>query len=214
MKLKLKNFLLGLAAVLALTLAAAPSALAQAAKSYSGTTSSAATNRAIHVASPKGNALSDGSFRVQYLNVTSDLATATCTIYQPGAEYKITTASGGATNKVGLTSPNGNAFTGSTNNLVLVRRVGADTFDVLNYLTNDASSLTFHTATASAVAANDLVYPLTADALLLVGANAAKEFTHPDSVYNGASGKPVVIVVNGTTLAKIAVVSGKWESNK
>lgn len=175
----------------------------------------AATNRASVVIAPDIATPLNAAARINFLNVTSDLATATVTFYRPGAPKKIANASSGATNRVWFASPVGNDFA-TSNQVILVRRKatttsGTDSWDRLTSLTNTATSVTFTAVTGGAVRAGDEVYICTAHASILAGANASKEWAYNQPFYNGEAGRAVLVEASATTLGKIPIVTGWWQ---
>jgi len=146
---------------------------------------------------------------VHFLRATSDLATAVCKVYSSGAPVKITAASGGSTNVVGVSAADATTFT-TTNRVLILRHVASDTYERLVNLTPTGNTIKFAIATETAVAKDDLIYVCTAVGPgLLVGA-AQKEYNIPDGIFTGDAGRPLLFEVNATTLAKIEAYAGKF----
>lgn len=174
-----------------------------------------ATSLAVIVIGPDASPIKGGTARISFLNTTSDLVSAVCRFYRPGAPKVIANASSGTTNRVTFSGTTGNDFA-TSNQVCLLRRksttlTGADSWERMVSLTNTATSVTFTTASGGAVAVNDEVFICTLYAQPLVGANASKEWAYNFPFYNGEPNRPVLVETTSTTLAKIPLLTGWWE---
>lgn len=166
-----------------------------------------ATNRAVAIISAKGNSGGETP-SIRWLTATSDLATAVVTFYRSGVPVPITFASSGATNRVVFDAGFGTQFA-TSNQVLVVRHKAADTYERMVSLTNSSNSVTFTTATASAVAVGDEVTIHTADAAYLVG-GATVNIQHPEGIYHGLPSRPLLFEITGTTLCKLPLYSGRF----
>ncbi len=200
--------------VLLVSLTTMPSAQA-ADLNFTGGGPSTATNRSTVIISAKapssrrGPNNGGGQAVVHYMNVTSDLATATIKFYRTGAPVKVTTASGSTTNVLGLTAADAAAFT-TTNQIIVVRHVATDVYERAVNLTPTGNTVKFVPATAATVAAGDLVYVCTLIGPgLPVNSIAGKEFISSEGIACGEPGEPLLIELDGTSVCKLHV-AGKY----
>jgi hypothetical protein len=166
-----------------------------------------ATNRAVVIVSAKGNSGGETP-SIRWLSATSDLATAVITFYRSGAPVKIAFASPGGTNRVVFDAGFGTQFA-TSNQVLVVRHVATDIYERLVSFTNTSTTVTFTSATASAVAVGDEVTIQTADATYLTGA-ATVNIQHPEGIYHGLPSRPLLFEITGTTLCKIPLYSGRF----
>lgn len=185
---------------------------------FAGAGPSATTNRATVIISAKGNpqrpgvSLSSGQPVVHWLSVTSDLSSAAVKFYSVAAPVKVTVASGGGTNVLGLSSTDAASFT-TTNQVLIIRHVAADTYERVVNLTPTGNTVKFTPATASAVAANDLIYVASAVGAGLFVGPTTKEFNVDGGIFAGDAGRPLMIEITGTNCA-IQGYCGKFRINE
>lgn len=186
---------------------------------FTGGGPSSATNRATVIISAKGNPSrrgannNSGQAVIHYLNVTSDLATATVKFYRTGAPVKVTTASGSTTNFLGLSAADAVAFT-TTNQIVVLRHVAADTYERFENWPPTGNTVQLSQFTATTVAAGDLIYVCTLIGTgIPVNSIAGKEFSNQEGIAAGEPGEPFLIELDATTNCRLHVC-GKWRSEE
>lgn len=159
-----------------------------------GTGSSNGTSNTVYVI-PAGNG---GTPVVEYLSATSDLAGTVVQFYSAGTPITVTGASSG-TNIVAVGTGNVTAA-----DKILLRAVGTDLYQLTTVGTVSSTNVTTLNTLTRSLAAGDVLYKLTAAGKLPLGA-ATVSVVGPAWV--GDKGKPVAMVVTGTTNANINSVT-------
>lgn len=147
------------------------------------------------------SAARSGTPVLQYLSASSDLSTSKVTIYTAGPSVLVTgTSAASGTNIV--TAGGTNTFT--TGDVIVLRSVGADLYQKTTVGVVTATNITTGSALTRALSAGDVLYKMTADATIPVG--AATVSVLGDS-YAGGLGGPLLFICDGTTNARLNTVT-------
>lgn len=144
--------------------------------------------------------------RLQFINATSDKAASILQFYSTTVSSRVTntTASGQAV----IQAPGG-SFTGS--DIIVVRSVANDTYQRLIVSSSAAGTITATANLNFALASGDIVYKMTANGSVPVGAATLTLNAVGGGLYNGQSLRPFLIDLDGTSACKINIASGIWQ---
>lgn len=160
------------------------------------------TTLSYYVVSAAGN----GVPRVQYINATSDKSTSVLKFYTPSVTRLITAT--GASGQAVITADS----TGfAVSDVCVVRHVATDTYERLVISATNSTTITFTANLAASVAAGDYVNKMAAKGTIPVGATTKEINAAHGGVFNGASGKSVLIDLDGTSACSINVAAGVYE---
>ncbi|MEW6304875.1 MAG: hypothetical protein AB1705_15475 [Verrucomicrobiota bacterium] len=145
--------------------------------------------------------------RIQFIDCNSDKAGSALTFYSAGTPLAIASNATASTTLAVVTTSAGLA----SNDVVVIRKRATDTYVRAVVTTNQVTNVTF--TAAQTVTAGDLIYEMSANGAIGVGATSNKLFQAYGNtgVYNGQRGRPVLIELDGTSDAYIKLVSGSYE---
>lgn len=148
----------------------------------------------------------NGIPRVQFISATSDKSTSVLTFYSTTVSSQVTNTS--ASGQAVISAP-GSSF--SASDVLVVRSVANDTYQRLIVSASTVSNVTATANLSFALAPGDIVYKMTSNGTIPVGAATISHNAQSGGVYNGQRGKPILIDLDGTSACKINIVSGYWQ---
>lgn len=181
----------------------AAAALDQPTGGFSAGTTNGATTLSYAVVSARS--VNGGTPAVQYINAQSDLAASTVRFGKVIAEATATTNS---TTRIDVLSTNtGVNWQSGT---IIVRHMVDDSYEKLTLTSNTGSTNVVTTvAPRGAVYSGDKLYYVTTNAAtILWGATSNSVSAAGAPLFVGQQGKPLLVEVNGTSLATLNVASG------
>lgn len=149
---------------------------------------------------------SDGVARIEFFQGIGEPATSAARFFTAGTGIKVGTAQ----TTTGVTS-NALACVGtslSANSYVVLQHASGDTYERLLVTASTATNVTFATGIAANTAAGDVLFKMTSAGSLTVGTATLNLNAAGSAIWNGQSGKPILVDLIGTNSPKL-IISGK-----
>jgi hypothetical protein len=197
----MKSFKSLMFAALTFVALAAPSFAASPAQTFAATGTAIAGTNSHVIISGRGAGIAE----IDHLSVTSDKATSYALFYTAGSGLTATLGTN-ASQAVHYFPGTGNF---AANDKVVLWHAASDTFERLVVSAVAATTVTFTANPTAASVAGDVLYKMTAGAMIPVG---AATLTVAAPCYRGQKGLPIYLEVDGTSACKINAVSGRYRT--
>lgn len=142
--------------------------------------------------------------RIEYINITSDLSSSAITFKDGTFKSLVTSYDDGSPTVIGTAS----GLSYNTNDVIVIYSPSSGNTERLVIATRTSSNITTTTSVSFEPVEGDVLYIMTANGSIPVGA-ATKEINATGSaVYNGQKDYPILVEVNGTSACQVNLISG------